>query len=87
MIFGHMRGIQLREDLYFLLNVFNLVFCTLQVYNLDCHRLLSSFIISDRMPISMVTMYMSAPIITNPLNTSPKDPFPFHQTNRAVRIL
>jgi hypothetical protein len=41
-----MRGIQLRKDLYLLLNIFYLVFRTLKVNDLDSHSLLRSLVIA-----------------------------------------
>lgn len=46
MIFRDMRRIELGENLDLLLDVLDLVLCTLEVDDLDGHSLLSSFVIS-----------------------------------------
>jgi len=43
-----MRRIELRENLYLLLDVLDLVFCTLEIYDLDRHRPLCPLFIAAR---------------------------------------
>lgn len=42
-----MRGVKLGQNLNLLLNILYLIFCTLEVDNLNSHSLLCSFIIAD----------------------------------------
>ena len=41
-----MWGVQLRENLDFLLYILNLIFCTLEIDDLDCYGLLSSLVVT-----------------------------------------
>lgn len=44
-----MRRIQLRQNLYFLLDIFYLILRTLQINDLNCHSLLRPLVISAEM--------------------------------------
>lgn len=48
MIFCDMRRVELGEDLYLLLDILDLVFCTLEVNDLDRYSLLCPLVISAR---------------------------------------
>jgi len=65
--------IQLGKDLYFLLNILNLILCALQIYDLNGDSLLGTFVEAD-----LVEERSERPteLYTHPLYTSPNEPFP-----------
>ena len=81
MIFGDMWGIEMGEDLNLLLDVFNLIFCALEVDDLYRDRLLRAFVIPVRRAreierVTRGTQGREGGGVTHPLYTSPNEPFP-----------
>lgn len=75
MVLGHVRRVELGQDLDFLLDVLDLILCTLQVNDLDRDRFLSTLVVASR-PSQIGRVEDDRGRATYPLYTSPKEPLP-----------
>ena len=73
-VFRDMGRIELGENLNLLLNIFDLVFRTLQIDDLNGHRFLGALVITG--VDKRVNRVVRCEMCTYPLYTSPKEPFP-----------